>query len=133
MRIITLCFAVLLSCAVTANQQAFEIWSENMTQCTLGFDAEPKVHWDGKSALPISFKQIQAIFSSWAENNLTATEVAHVTSYELASVAAKGLEMNHWVFKIKYVVFESDVPSVSFNRKIAVDLTGQIIEAECGR
>ncbi|SEB03356.1 hypothetical protein [Alkalimonas amylolytica] len=132
MRVITLCFTMLLSCAVTANQYVFETWVENMTQCALKFDAEPNIHWDGKSELPISFQQVQAIFSSWAESNLVAGEAAHVTSYELASVAADGLAMNHWVFKIKYVVFENNVPSASFNRKVALNLSGQIIEADCG-
>jgi hypothetical protein len=117
---------------VCAAPHTFDSWTENGKRCELSFKSAPSIKWDAKSELPIPFLSVKSIFNDWIKENLKPAEVAHPTNFDLASVAAEGLDTSYWVFKIRYVVFENEQPSIKFNRKVAVDMSGKIIESQCG-
>ena len=110
----------------------FDSWNSKGQTCTLKFTEAPSLNWDGVSDLPLTIKEVDAIFHNWALSNLQGTEKAHVVSFNLSSVAPKGLDNNYWIFKIGYVVFNGSIPSKNFNRKLVIDLTGKVIEHKCG-
>jgi hypothetical protein len=115
-----------------SNDYTFESWQSNGKDCRLKFDKIPSENWDGVSELPLSVKDVSSIFRNWASENLEETESANAVSFNLASVAPEGLEQNYWVFKIGYVVFNKNVPSNFFNRKLVIELSGKVIVPKCG-
>ncbi|WP_024607370.1 hypothetical protein [Pseudoalteromonas sp. C1] len=117
---------------VCAATYTFESWPENGKHCEFSFDSAPTINWDGTSELPISFLNVQSIFNDWIKVNLKPTEEAHPTSFDLATVAADGLDTSYWVFKVRFVVFKNGQPSAMFNRRVAIDMAGKVIEAQCG-
>ncbi|WP_189620516.1 hypothetical protein [Psychrosphaera saromensis] len=109
----------------------FDSWSSKGKSCMFQFIAPPNLNWNGDSDLPLTIKEVDTIFQKWALGNLKGNEKAHVVSFNLSSVAPEGLKNNYWIFKVGYVVFNGNVPSKQFNRKLVIDLTGKVIEPIC--
>ena len=122
----------LFSFVSLSNDYTFDTWQSNGKKCNLTFDKVPTKNWDGMSELPLSVKEVSSIFRNWASKNLEKTEKAHAVSFNLSSVALEGMGNNYWVFKVGYVVFNHNVPSTYFNRKLAIELTGKVIQPKCG-
>jgi len=116
---------------VDAEQYVFESWTEDGKNCTLQFESEPTTNWDGKSELPLPFSDIALKFDDWVTTTIKSSEEAHAVSFNFATVATDGLESAYWIFKIGYVVFENGQPATRFNRKVAIDLSGKVMEAVC--
>ena len=123
---------ILLPFFSLSNNFTFETWPSNSNTCTLGFDNHPTKNWDAVSKPPLSIKEVSLIFHNWASTNLTASEKGHAVSFNLASVSVKGLKESYWLYKVGYVVFNKNIPSNNFNRKLAIDLSGNIILPKCG-
>ena len=132
MRILVFVFLLIMHTATIASEHIFESWTEKGKSCVLQFKNAPEVNWDGKSELPLTFQKVRSIFNDWAKKTLAPNEEAHVTNYDLSSVAAVGFNQGFWVFKIRYVVFKNNIPTNTFNRRVAINLTGNVIEAICG-
>ncbi|GGD62885.1 hypothetical protein GCM10011357_17720 [Lacimicrobium alkaliphilum] len=128
----TLTLFLAISATAIASEYTFESWSNSGNRCVLQFSSVPDVNWDGKSKLPLSIEDVREIFNDWTKRALASNEQAHVTGYDLSSVVADGIAQNYWVFKIRYTVFSNNEPSETFNRKVAIDLSGRVIEAKCG-
>ncbi len=127
----TLTLFLAISATAIASEYTFESWSNSGSKCVLQFSSAPKINWDGQSKLPLSIEDVRVIFNDWAKKTLASSEQAHVTAYDLSSVVADGMTQNYWVFKVRYTVFNNSEPSETFNRKVAIDLSGRIIEAKC--
>ncbi|CAM4188021.1 hypothetical protein [Pseudoalteromonas byunsanensis] len=123
---------LLFSSVSFSSEGEFERWTVKGEKCVFKLQVPPSVNWDTESELPISFKDVSAVFKNWANANLSNGEKAHATSYNLASVAPEGASHNYWVFKVGYVVFNSGLPVQDFNRKVVIDLSGKVISPVCG-
>ncbi len=111
----------------TENTRLFESYGD----CYLAFDDYPTVNWDGKSNLPIDVLQAKSIFETWAGDNMGRNSQSSIVHFKLAKVVTEESFRGYWVYIIRYVVFMNGKPAEPFNRHLAIDMSGKVIESNC--
>ena len=134
MKLLILLVFMCCSFFAKADEDAIDTWFEGATSCSLNLVELPNSRWDGTTKLPIDILEVGKIFERWSKKKFDERYDIFISSYELVRTY-KEVSLDNaktvWLYKIKFVTFLKNKPATPFNRKIAINLDGQVIEPRC--